>query len=401
MSSRMMNVFATMIQLLMRIFVAVSVSNFVIHGFLSKDTFLAFQTLYIIVPVVGYFFARKYLYRHSKIMILAHLLCALSVVVVLLGTPEEKFISCLVALFFMMISIASKNQETPVILDIGLLLACFVLRGTTKVPTAEVLPAYSTIGYIVCYFMYLNLKNMMAFLEENSTVKSFRSSQAINVNMVMMAFFMIACLIFMFLAPRLHIQDLVGVAGISVWNVIVWLIQKIDLPTGGYELEFKEVKPPVVDSEEEVGTLLGMGEGSVILDTIAIVIGVILFIGLIILAIRAIQRIRFDKLEGSDKKEFILPKRKEQNVSHVHNEREETTIYGSNNEKIRKKYKQFVRKYKGKENVISKNSMPETITKMAGGSEEITRLYEKARYGNCTITDDELKRMDWRPENGK
>lgn len=396
-----MNVIITGMELLMRILVAVCVSNFVIHGFLSSESFKAFETLYMIVPVTGYFLARRYLYNHSMVMMLVHFLCAGSVILAVKGSPEETFVTFLVAFFFMILSLSSRRQDTHVPLDIGLLLVCFVFGTTIRVPTAAVLPAYGTVAYVVCYFIHLNMKNVNAFLQENAQVKSFRAVQAVNVNTVMMTFFMIICLMAMFVMPRLHIQMVLAYVGRLLWGGVSWLLRKCNLPTGGYEAEFENQEPkPAPDEGEEIGLVLGTSEGSAILDTIALVIGAVLFITLIVMAVQAIRKIRFDKLDGTDKKEFILPDFHNISMKRVKTQKNEDVVFGSNNEKVRKKYKRLVMKNKGKDTVIPRNATPRSITRLSGGSEEITRIYEKARYSNETVTDDEIKQMDWRQKNG-
>lgn len=403
MSSRAIHVIITVLELLMRILVAICVSNLVIHGFLSSESFKAFETLYIVVPVMGYFFARRVLYKHSGLMLLVHILFAGTVILIVKGSVEEIFVVFLAAVFFMLLSLSSKSQDTYVPLDIGLLVLCFVLSRTTKVAVAAVLPQYSAVAYVVCFFIHMNIKNVDEFLQENAEIKSFRAEQAMNVNTVMMTFFMIFCLVAMFVAPRLHIQTALAYAGTFIWNGVLRVLRKLDFPVGGYELEFEnpEQRPAMEDESGGVGLLLGVGEGSVILDTIAVFIGVVLFIVLIILAVRAIRSIHFEKIDGTDKKEFILPNFHNISVEKIKAKKNEEVIHGTNNEKVRKKYKRMVQKNKEKNTVIPKNAVPENITRLAGGNEEITRIYEKARYSNETVTDDEVRQMDWRRKNGK
>lgn len=399
MSSRAMNVISVVIELIMRLLVAVCVSNFVVHGFLASEVFKAFETLYILVPVTGYFFARRYLYARPKLMLLVHFLCAGSVLVAVKGSAEEIFVTVLVAVFFLVLSLASQNSGSFLPLDMGLILACFVLGRTTKVATAAVLPVYSAMLYVICFFIHLNLKNVRSFLQENAQIKSFRAEQAQNVNTVMMTFFMIACLLAMFIAPRLHIQNIIRYVGVWLWNGILYFLQKLDFPVGGYELEFGNPKEEQLSGEGEMALPFDMGEGSVLLDTAALVIGSVLLVGLIVLAVLAIRRIRFEKLDGTDKKEFILPDFRDFRAERVQEQRGEAPVFGNNSEKVRKKYKRLVLKYKGKNTVIPRTAAPEGITRLAGGSGDITALYEKARYGNLSVTDEEVKQMDWRREN--
>jgi hypothetical protein len=388
-----MNVMMAGLELLMRILVAVCVSNFALHGFMAYETFQFLSTLYIIVPVTAFFFARRFLSTHPKLMMIVHVLFALSVIPAVHASVEETFVVFLVVLVFMFISLQAKSQEPVVPADVGVILLCFLLSGTMKSASAALIPAYSAIAYVICFFIHLNLKNVNSFLCENAQVRSFRADQALNVNVVMMAFFMLFCMFFMFLAPRLHIQTVLSAAGRTIGGAIIWLLSMLDVPTGGYELEFSNPNQTITEEDSGSGVfLLGTGEGSVILDTIAAVAGVILLIGLAVLAVAAIRRIRFEKVSGHDRKEFIRPEFMDIRVERAEHKKERE-IFGSTNERVRKKYKRFVKKNKGKTTIIRGNEVPEYLTKLANGTDEMTRIYEKARYSNEIVTEEEVKQI--------
>lgn len=391
MSNRMMEVITTVIELVMRLLVAVCVSNFVLNGLMAYEEFQAVNTLYIMVPVTAFFFARRFLYNHGKIMVGLHLLFLLSVIPAVNTSIEDTAIVFIITFVFMAASVKSKGQAPFVPADVGIILVGFILSGTLKSNSAAVIPAYSAVIYVICYFIYINLKNVREFLNENAQVKSFKADQALNVNAVMMAVFMIVCIIAMFIAPRLHIQDILAVIGRGIGAGIIWLLKRIDAPVGGYELEFENVsKPKPVEEAEPGGLVLGMGEGSVILDTIAAVIGIVILLACIVLLVRAVKQIRFERVCGSDVKEFIHPEFTDVKTAKSAGKRA-FEFKGSNNELFRKKYKRFILKNKEKRKIISSSDLPCDITKMAGGSDEITRIYEKARYSNEIITDEEMK----------
>lgn len=391
MSNRMMEVITIIIELVMRIIVAVCVSNFVVNGFMAYEEFQAVNTLYIIVPVTGFFLARRFLYNKGKIMTAFHLFFLLSVIPVVNTSLEDTTVVFLTTLVFMIASIKSKSQAPFVPADVGLILLAFILSSTLKYDSAAVIPAYGAVIYVICYFIYLNMKNVREFLNENAQIKSFRADQALNVNTVMMAVFMIVCIIAMFAAPRLHIQDMLAVIGRWAGTGIIWILKQIDVPTGGYELEFQNIsKPKPADEAESVGLMLGTGEGSVILDTIVAVIGAVILLACIFLVVRAVRQIRFERISGNDVKEFIHPEFTDIKVTKSRKKRV-FDLSIDNNERIRKKYKRYILKNKGKTAVISNSALPCDITRMAGGSEEITWIYEKARYSNETVTDEEMK----------
>lgn len=393
MSGKTMYVITAVMELFMRLLVAVCVSNFVLHGFMAYEKFQAWNTLYIIVPVTGFFLARRFLYRHTKMMVTVHLLLLFSVVPMVHSSAEDAALVFVVTLLFMGVSLKQQSQAPLIPVDVGLILTGFILSDTLKSDSAAVIPAYSMVAYVICFFIYLNMKNINAFLAENAHAKSFKSDQALNVNTVMMAAFMLFCMLAMFIAPRLHIQDGVAVVGRAVLSVLVWLFRKIDMPTGGLELELEHNSKPSPADEGGGGMLMfGINEGSVILDTIAAVIGVVLALCMIVLLVKAIRRIRFEKISGTDVKEFIKPE-----FYNIHTEKDvkkKFFDYGmNNNERARRKYKKFVMKNKGRHTVIAVSAVPDNITRLAGGNDIMTQVYEKARYGNEMVTDEELKSL--------
>lgn len=399
MTGKKYNVIMTILELLMRLVTALSIAGVAVCGFsatstldgveyIMKPQYIVWNIAYTAVIVTICFFARRYLNTHPKLMVVLHFAAVLSVLVFAKGSMENIAVVFVIAAIFMIVSLKRKTDYPIAPADVGIILASYILGGTVESAYAAVIPAYGIIVYIICYIIFTNLKNMAEFVSENEDVKSFKADQAWNVNIVMLAFFMIVCLIAMFIVPRLHIQQILAYGWYYIWGGIVWLLRKIDAPTGGYELEFSQNKPAIDDSMDSPGLYLGTEDGSLILNAIAVGVAVVLMVVMAVLIIIAVRKIRFSKVSGNDVREFIKPDFYDI-ITGKAAKPVKYEIVGNNNEKVRKKYKRYIMKNKGKNTVIPESEVPHNITKLAGGDEAFTKLYEKARYSNEKITDEE------------
>lgn len=392
MSSRMMNAFIWIIELVMQLMVALCLSNFIINGFMKYDEIHIFETVFIVIPVAGFFISRRVFQEKKKLMIITHLI-ALATPLYFAGKSEElSFIMIICGILFMVSSLQKKSQEPFVPLELGMIVAGYILSGTLKTANAAIIPAYCSVIYIILYFIHTNLINVRKFLIDNASIQSFKADQAMNVNIVMMAMFIVSCIAIMFVAPHLGLQKIIRKIGLVLGYGLVWLFRKIDMPTGGYEKELESKLTADIEEEESSGMLmLGTGEGSVILDTIAAVMAIALIVFLVVLAIRAIRQIRFEKVSGNDVKEFIKPQKYDISTEKKEH-RKIFEIALDNNEKVRKKYKKYIKKNKGKSK-IENSYTPTQITRLAGGEEDITKVYEKARYSNEIVSKEELYKL--------
>lgn len=394
--NRVLNFLLTVLQIFMQMCVAVTATNLLLHGFMRYETFQVFNTLYIGIVVLVYYLARSYVNK-GKVCLAIHVLAAVSVWFVINGSAEDKMLVFVPAAVLGFYSMKRTTQEPFVPLDMGIILACYFAGFSVKSESATVIPFYASVIYMAAFFVWYNIRNLNRFVSEHSRVKSFNTEQAVNVNSVMLAIFLLLCGVVMFLMPRLHLQTVITRALSGLWNVVLAAFHalNIQMPTGGYEKEQAMQSKPE-STGGEMPEFFEMPEGNVVLDIIAAVFAVVIVGCMMILVIKALRDIRYKKSPGNDVKEFIRPEFKKKEKT-VRTEKKSSLLHPSNDMAVRRAYKSTVRGKLGKNQRVKQNYTPREISSEVLGwtdeIKEVTLLYEKARYSDEVITKDEVEKM--------
>lgn len=394
--NRVLNFLLTVLQIFMQMCVAVTATNLLLHGFMGYETFQVFNTLYIGIVVLVYYLARSYVNK-GKVCLAIHVLAAVSVWFVINGSAEDKMLVFVPAAVLGFYSMKRTTQEPFVPLDMGIILACYFAGFSVKSESATVIPFYAAVIYMAAFFVWYNIRNLNRFVSEHSRVKSFNTEQAVNVNSVMLAIFLLLCGAVMFLMPRLHLQTVITGALSGLWNVVLAAFHalNIQMPTGGYEKEQAMQSKPE-STGGETPAFFEMPEGNVVLDIIAAVFAVVIVGCMMILVIKALRDIRYKKSPGNDVKEFIRPEFKKKEKT-VRTEKKSSLLHLSNDMAVRRAYKSTVRGKLGKNQSVKQNYTPREISSEVLGwtdeIKEVTLLYEKARYSDEVITKDEVEKM--------
>lgn len=394
--NRVLNFLLTVLQIFMQMCVAVTATNLLLHGFMGYETFQVFNTLYIGIVVLVYYLARSYVNK-GKVCLAIHVLAAVSVWFVINGSAEDKMLVFVPAAVLGFYSMKRTTQEPFVPLDMGIILACYFAGFSVKSESATVIPFYASVIYMAAFFVWYNIRNLNRFVSEHSRVKSFNTEQAVNVNSVMLAIFLLLCGAVMFLMPRLHLQTVITGALSGLWNVVLAAFHalNIQMPTGGYEKEQAMQSKPE-STGGEMPEFFEMPEGNVVLDIIAAVFAVVIVGCMMILVIKALRDIRYKKSPGNDVKEFIRPEFKKKEKT-VRTEKKSSLLHPSNDMAVRRAYKSTVRGKLGKNQSVKQNYTPREISSEVLGwtdeIKEVTLLYEKARYSDEVITKDEVEKM--------
>ncbi len=395
-NNRILNFLLTILQIFMQMCVAVVAVNLFLHGFMGYEKFQVFNTLYIGIVVLIYYVAKSCI-NNGKLSFVIHFLAASSVLFMVNGSAEDKMLVLVPAVVLGAASMKRTSQEPYVPLDMGILVGCYLVGFSVNAESATVIPFYCTVIYMVSFFIWYNIRNLNRFVSQNSNVKSFNTEQAVNVNSVMLAIFMMICVIVMLIMPQLHLQTVITNVLLGIWNLLLagFHALNIKMPTGGYEQEMS-MKHTSDHTGEELAEFLGMSEGNVVLDIIVVVFAVVVFVCMMILLIKALKDIRYKKSVGNDVKEFVRPefKKKEKTEQKKKNF---SVFHGSNELAVRKIYKHMIQKKLKKNQSVKKNHTPREISSEVMGwteeTEDMTVLYEKARYSNEVITREEVDRI--------
>lgn len=394
--NRLLNLFLNFLQIFMQMCTAVPVVNVLLHGFMGYEKFQVFNTLYIGIVVMVYYFAKSCV-KNGKLAHMIHWAAAFSIWIVCSGSSEDKMMIFIPALAFMYYSL-KRNDEKPILaLDVGIIVAAYIIGNTLKAESGTVIPFYCCIVYIIAFLIWYNINNLNNFVMENNKVKSFNAEQAVNVNSLMLAIYMVICILSMFIAPRLHLQDLLhGILG-GAWKLLLagFHALNIPMPEGDYELE-QSMNKPKPEEGSGLGIELEMTEGNDILNIICVVFALIVFIGLLVMVIKSLKNISYKKGQGLDVKEFVKPdfsKKREKKP------KEKTFMFWNmpNELAVRKLYKKTIRKNLEKGHKVDEKNTPYEITKSVMGwnesAGELTEIYEKARYSNELVTAEDVAVM--------
>lgn len=403
-NNRVLIFLLNMLQVFMQMCVAVCLTNLLLHGFMGFETFQVWNTLYIGV-VIFVFYLAKTCVKNGKLSTAIHLLAVSSIFFMVKGSLEEQMMVVIPALIFFSYSMKRKNEQPFFPLDIGILFGCYVAGFTIKAESGTVIPFYCSMIYVIAFFIWYNIRNLNTFVSENGRVKSFNAEQAVNVNSVMLAIFMLVCTAVMFIMPRLHLQDIIKAVLLGIWRLALagFHALNIPMPEGGYELE-----QALIEKEQEEGSDFGIGlemtEGNDILDLIMVIFAAVIFVCMMVLVLKALKDLRYKKSQGNDVKEFVKPAlRKEKNTPLK--KKEKFFFHAPNDIAVRKLYKGLILNNAKKGQKVDKTDTPSEISKsVIGWSEstrEITDIYEKARYSEEKIAKEEVEMLQKARRNFK
>lgn len=385
-----------MLQIIMKMTVAVAVVNFILHGFMHYETFQAANTFYIAVVVLVCYFARVFI-KNGKVVFAIHVLAAISPIFVVNGILEDKLLVFVPASVLAYYSMKKSNQKPFIQLDMSLLVVCYIVGNTLVSESAFVVPMYCTIIYLVSYMIWYNINNLDEFIAENGKVKSFNTEQFINMNSVLLSIFVVLCAATMFIMPRIHLQEGIWAVVRVILSGLLVIVRQFTkyLPKGGKELE--ESLESVITRDEEVGELpvgLGISEGNDILDMIMFVFAFVIAASMIVLLIKALKDIRYKQNRGVDVKEFIKPVFKP-NFNFTKQDKENIVDDGPDNIKVRKMYRRLIKKNIKKKEKVSLNVPPSQLSAIVVNdverSEKLTEIYEKARYSNNQVQAEDVE----------
>lgn len=392
-NNRILNFLLNVLQVFMQMGVAVCLTNTLLHGFMNYEKFQVGNTLYIGVVIFIYYLAKTCI-KNGKLSVMVHLAAAVSVVFVVQGSTEDKILVLLPAILFFSYSMKRKNEHPFLPLDLGIIAACYLVGSSIPAESGTVIPFYCAMIYVVAYFIWYNIKNLNQFVMDNSTVKSFNTEQAVNVNSVMLTIFTLICVMVMFVVPRLHLQDVIRRILLGIWRAFLFGFHALNIkfPEGGYELEQSLMAKPK-DDTNELGIMLEMSEGNDVLDLIAAIFAAVIAICMLVLLLKSLKDLRYRKSQGNDVKEFVKPVFRKEGAGN----REKKSLFFVNMENdavVRKLYKSLITRRLKKGSRIDAADTPKEISEsVIGWNEtvvEITDIYEKARYSEETITKDDV-----------
>lgn len=391
-------------EMLMQVMVFTLALLLLVMGFFGRSQTEPYRCFLAMgVPCVALYFTRLTA-RNNIIVIAVH---GASLVFMLLfgrdGVEKLAYsiIGIVVIIFSVVLSINGRTRfgEKMPIGMIGVFILAAVVGKYAKLPVLEQWAMVCGIVFIAVQIIYCNLNNLNDFMLVNHEVMNFPAKQMVSVNAFIMTVLLVICAGGMVLSNSSYIFKMLKGIGSLLTAGIRFLVQAF-VREDENVLETGDTREPE-DQENILGGLEIPEDGpwTDILNGIALVVGVIVIVALVIcIAIAFVRLLR--SMQGAagregDIKEFIKPEgvravRLKGREVHKEDPKE------PNNIRVRKLYKSTVKKNAAKKGASLRGNM--TPAELSGAyipmrQEEVTEIYEKARYSDLEIAKEELELM--------
>lgn len=364
----------------------------------------------VAIPVVLSYFIRNTKMSSRRFYVLHFLLLVLAA---FFGRDEnEGFFNCVIVAImigyssFVKFKSISKSKECPGWYFLFVMLMAYfsgIGYGTIFVSQVSIV---TSILFVVGHIIYQNTFRLDLVFFENANTSNFPAKQLKTVNNFVVALTVMGVVLVMMLGLLLGGGDfgfvmtllkaaIRGIATFVIW--LIWLLGKTQKKS-----DMSEEPSYEPSTEQEVFSqeyIIPEGDLEKWINAAIIVIAVITLIVIFVAIFKKLNRFmssKLDVLEDGDTIEFI---KNSDYVEKYHKGKSNDKVkYASINEKYRRLYKKKVL------NTIKKKKLdkpdtsltPSELTDMYISNEEeksslITQYYEKARYSNEVLKDDELK----------
>ena len=369
---------------------------------LDKD-YVVFCGRVSAVPVLILYLARWNL-KQNILLLLVHVL--IGIFLVTRGTTAEERLAYLLLCIILLIysfSLCGKNHQASqekIPIGFGVLFVIAIIYG---VPAAgesiSWVVMYAGGFFLILQILYKNYDSVNKYIMLNHRIANFPISQVVAVNSFQMMILVSLFVGVMLIVGSDRINKMVVALGSWLWEIIKYLL-RIFLSIGK---EWEQGSSFVPESMETNGieALQAIADESFLTDiwnglgmVVASIVGVVLIVGLCVAVTVGITKV-LRNLSGEsviDRKEFVVPGEiREFQMKRTRSKKK--SMGKGTNAKIRKLYKARVEKEAEREDNKTKEMMTAseiTGTYLSDVSEMVTNIYQKARYSQNCVTDEEV-----------
>lgn len=325
------------------------------------------------------------------------------------ATAEEKipYVIELIILMIHSIGLCKKEQalqaERPHIGLVSMFVIAVLAGNHTGLSQVVSISIYLGTLFIVLQVLYHNANNLNEYITRNQDIANFPVQQMISIDALLMLVLTAICGIVLMICYNDMVIQLVTEIVEAAKDAFLKLLSVIF----SYK---RESTPNYVPEQEplelgimELHSLMEDSIWTTIFQVIGYVLGVIILAIIIIgiitgsfsFLIRFIKEMRGSMQNGTDVKEFISPINLEQFF--VNKKTKKDKIVGNSvNAKVRRIYKKKIMKKATITNTeIDKKMLPTQLSELylTNNQKEITDIYEKARYSNHIVENEELVKL--------
>lgn len=349
------------------------------------------------IPVFVLYIARHHIHN-SIVLFILHIGVA-AFIFSMGNTAEEKVAYIIMGAILIIFSVSlcikeqrENSEKLPVGL-IGVFIGAVILGNYLGFDMITGAGIYCGEIYIILQVIHHNFSNVNHFIVLNRESKTLPAKQMIAVNTFIMSILITLCFGVIQIFGNGYVNRLL-LSIVTLIKDAVFFVLRFLFSFGNHEV--KEPAAPNTLKDKGMAEFNALTQDSIwtnILNTIVTIIGIALIIGFVILItvglVRLVKRMG-SSYSGEDVKEFIISKQnRESKIRRGRKEEREIT----SNAKARKIYKSVVTKNAAKSgNKIIASMVPADISKLYinGDQNTATDIYEKARYSNKQITQEEI-----------
>jgi len=329
-------------------------------------------------------------------------ICAAAFIYIMGSTPAEKVVHIIAGAVLIIFSVSlsvkaqKDNQEKMPIGLISVFIVAVILGNYLESHIITLAGMYCGEVYIILQVVYHNFSNVNDFIMMNRDRTTLPVKQMITVNSFIMAILATLCIGVTLLFSNSYVNKMLHSVGLLMKDAVLSVL-RFFFSLLNYKEEESVITEPIEENGlTELQALAQDSASSDIINGILTIFGIVLVTLVVILIIAGLVRLiktMGSSRSGEDVKEFILAKeRKEFRIR----QKKKADREKSTNAKARKIYKSIVTKNAARcGNKINDSMVPADISKLYinGDQNLATDIYEKARYSNQQVTQQEVEAL--------
>lgn len=291
-----------------------------------------------------------------------------------------------------------------------LLLVChFLGKYYLGYPALTRISYYEVLLYAVFYLLHTYHKNMADFICMNQNIANFPAGQITVINRLLVILFLAVLAAAMFIFPKLHLELVLVPLLKGLLMLVSFLLSFVHFSETSQKVDQTAQNMDMTAVLETLGGNKETGIFWVIIENllkIAVVIGLAALVigGTAYLLYRLYKGFYAERKENADEKEFLVGEMKWFSGRGVSGRKAAEEQRGSLNQRIRRIYRQYVKKRLRKKEKVPAALTPEELLAFLEerrreqgldreAQEGIRAVYERARYGQTECTQAELEEI--------
>lgn len=402
MNKKRVSVLRIILEVVLQIIFFTSIGFALYFGILNPPLSDAYYLLYVVVATVIAYIARRVI-KSASLFLMLHI--ALIVGALMMGMhkgDKEAFVFVLIVAILTLVSfvfrrmvVENKGDGFHIVFILIFLLEYLSGYASDNLIVMEC-SIWCAVAFIVAYIFY----NMCARTENlffiNSDTSNFPGRRIISTNLIIVSLTSLGTLFGMFLFYNGPLGNIFVMIKNTLLKLLGWLLSFLLKP--GDNSNIGEISTIELETEKETNKPFMLLPDSPLKDffnAMVIIIAIVIVIVAIYFIVKAFRKMfsYVGRIAGADSDIIEDIDDDVANVETVKQNKEVEISDKDLNLRARKIYKKHVKSVRNEKGTPSDSALARDITKMfeeGDRADEITRVYEKARYSDETVTKEEV-----------